>query len=118
VASTHCNYVLINGKVLIRLTPQPPKGWGWARCACRSRFVCINEIYDPFENILPELHGSAPTSQARATIQLIKSEETQGLRPEQCDGPRRDEPPAIKTQKAMSLRGVSTAYREPSIPLR
>jgi L,D-transpeptidase YcbB len=51
----------------------------------------LKEFYDSFENTLPWLRGSRPTSQARTIIQLLKSAETKGLRPEDYDGSHWDE---------------------------
>lgn len=50
----------------------------------------VKEFYASFENTLPWLRGSRPTSQARTIIQLLKSAETKGLRPEDYDGPQWD----------------------------
>jgi murein L,D-transpeptidase YcbB/YkuD len=50
----------------------------------------VKEFYDSCENTLPWLRGSKPTFQARTIIQLLKSAETKGLRPEDYDGPRWD----------------------------
>jgi L,D-transpeptidase YcbB len=48
----------------------------------------LKEFYDSFENTLPWVRGSRPTAQALAIIQLLKSAETKGLRPEDYDGPQ------------------------------
>jgi murein L,D-transpeptidase YcbB/YkuD len=48
----------------------------------------LKEFYDSFDNTLPWVRGSRPTSQARAIVPLLESAETKGLRPEDYDGPR------------------------------
>ncbi len=51
----------------------------------------VKEFYGSFNDTLPWLRDSEPTSQALAIIQALKRAETKGLRPADYDGPMWDE---------------------------
>jgi murein L,D-transpeptidase YcbB/YkuD len=51
----------------------------------------VQEFYISFNDTLPWLRDSEPTSQAVAIIRALQRAETKGLRPEDYDGPKWDE---------------------------
>jgi murein L,D-transpeptidase YcbB/YkuD len=51
----------------------------------------VRKFYDSFGGALPWIHDRQPSRQARAVIRLLEDAESEGLRPEDYDGPRWDD---------------------------